>query len=148
PTLGYKLRKFARRNKRTLATAALLGIMLLVAGGAVIASAVWVAIQANARAELEANAKKDLEFNLYLRNIPLAQEEASVYNWCTVEDLLNKCPERLRGWEWTYLKRLPDAPWRDATAEVNRGISANLDLAFHPDGDLLAGPGPGNSVSV
>src|SRR5207249_2672991 len=81
PTVGYKLRKFVRRNKRTLATVALLGVVLLVAGGAVVASAVWVAIEANARAAVEAKAKKDLEFNLYLRNIPLAQDEASLYNW-------------------------------------------------------------------
>jgi WD40 repeat protein/serine/threonine protein kinase len=148
PTVGYKLRKFVRRNKRTLATVALLGVMLLVAGGAVVASAVWVAIEANARAAVEAKAKKDLEFNLYLRNIPLAQDEASLYNWGAVEVLLQDCPEHLRGWEWNYLKRLPDAPWRDATAEVNRGISANLDLAFHPGGELLAGPGPGYTVTV
>ena len=33
PSVGYRLRKFARRNKRALATAALLGVMLLAAGG-------------------------------------------------------------------------------------------------------------------
>src|SRR5581483_1848099 len=35
PSAGYRFRKFARRNRRALATAALLGVMLLVAGGAV-----------------------------------------------------------------------------------------------------------------
>ena len=148
PSAGYRLRKFVRRNKPALATAALLGVMLLVAVGAVVTSAVWAAIQANARVKVEANAKKELEFNLYLRNIPLAQDEASVYNWGAVEDLLNDCPEHLRGWEWNYLKQLPDAPWRETTAEVDRGISANLDLVFHPGGELLAGPGPGHSVTV
>jgi WD40 repeat protein/serine/threonine protein kinase len=148
PTVGYKLRKFVRRNKRALATAALLAVMLLVATGAVFASAVWAAVEANHQAEVEANAKKELQFNLYLRNIPLAQVEASVYNWGGVEDLLQDCPEPLRGWEWNYLKRLPDAPWRDATAAVNRGMSANMDLAFHPGGEILAGPGPGHTVTV
>jgi eukaryotic-like serine/threonine-protein kinase len=33
PSAGYRLRKFARRNKRTLFTAALLGVMLLVVAG-------------------------------------------------------------------------------------------------------------------
>jgi WD40 repeat protein/serine/threonine protein kinase len=148
PTVGYRLGKFVRRNKRALATAALLVVMVLVAGGAVVASALWAATQAEARAQVEADAKKELEFNLYLRNVSLAQAEASVSNWGAVEDLLKDCPEQLRDWEWNYLKRLPDAPWRDVTAEVTPGVSANLGLAFHPSGEILAGPGPGNTVTV
>ena len=35
PSARYRLRKFARRNKRTLVTAALLGAMLLVAAGSI-----------------------------------------------------------------------------------------------------------------
>src|SRR5262249_52992655 len=41
PSAGYRLRKFARRNKRGLATAALLGLMLLVTGGAVTGTIGW-----------------------------------------------------------------------------------------------------------
>jgi WD40 repeat protein/serine/threonine protein kinase len=148
PSVGYRLRKFVRRNKRALATVALGGVMLFVAAGAVIASALWAMFQADARAQVEAGAKKQLEFNLYLRNIPLAQVEASFFNWGGVEDLLKECPEHLRGWEWNYHKRLPDAPLRDATARVSGGISANLDLAFSPDGRFLAGPGPDGTVTV
>src|SRR5437899_11338796 len=81
PSAWYRFRKFARRNKRALATAALLGVMLFVVAGAVVASALWAASQADARARVEANGNKELEFNLYLRNIPLAQKEAAVYNW-------------------------------------------------------------------
>jgi WD40 repeat protein/serine/threonine protein kinase len=148
PSLAYRLRKLARRNKGALATAAALGVVLLVAVAAVVASALWAASQADARARVQADAKTELEYNLYLRNIPLAQDEASLSNWGAVEDLLSDCPEPLRGWEWNYLKRLPDAPLRDATAEVDRGISTNLELAFRPDGRLLAGPGPGHTVTV
>src|SRR5438132_2581660 len=38
PSAGYRFRKFARRNKRVLATAALFGVMLLAAVGAVTAT--------------------------------------------------------------------------------------------------------------
>jgi WD40 repeat protein/serine/threonine protein kinase len=148
PSLGYRLLKFARRNKRALATVTLLGVMLFVAAAAVVASALWAAFQADARAQVVATAKKELEFNLYLRNIPLAQVEASFYNWGGVEDLLKDCPEHLRGWEWNYLKRMPDAALPGATAPVTGGISANLGLAFSSDGRLLAGPGPDNTVTV
>jgi WD40 repeat protein/serine/threonine protein kinase len=154
PSLGYRLRKFARRNKRALATATLLGVMLFVAAGAVVASALWAADQAKARLQVESAAKKklefnkkELEFNLYLRNIPVAQFEASFFNWGGVEELLKHCPEDLRGWEWNYLKRLPNAPLSKATAPVTGGISTNLDLAFSPDGRFLAGPGPDGTVT-
>jgi tetratricopeptide (TPR) repeat protein len=40
---GYRLRKFARRNKRALATAAVLGVMLLAAVGVVAGTLGWVA---------------------------------------------------------------------------------------------------------
>jgi eukaryotic-like serine/threonine-protein kinase len=147
PSAGYRLRKFALRNKRALATGALLGVMLLATAGAVIASAIWAAFQADARAKVEADAKERLEFNLYLRNIPLALVEAYHLNWGGVEDLLKECPERLCRWEFNYLKRLPNAPLRDMRAPVTGGISTNLDLAFSPDGRYLAGPGPDGTVT-
>ncbi len=49
PSAGYRLRKFARRNKRTLVTAALLGVMLLAAVGAVAGSLGWAARDRAAR---------------------------------------------------------------------------------------------------
>src|SRR5947208_8041519 len=80
PSKWYRFRKFARRNKRALATGALLGVMLLVAVGAVVASALWAADQANARLEAEAVAKKELERNLYFTHIALAERELSANN--------------------------------------------------------------------
>ena len=43
PSAGYRLRKFVRRNQRALATAALVGVLLLVAVGAVVGSLVLMA---------------------------------------------------------------------------------------------------------
>ena len=148
PSLGYRLLKFARRNKRALATVTLLGVMLFVAAGAVVASALWAADVAKDRLQAESAAKKELEFNLYLRNIPVAQVEASFFNWGGVEELLRNCPEHLRGWEWNYFKRLPNAPLSKATAPVTGGISTNLDLAFSPGGRFLAGPGPDGTLTL
>jgi WD40 repeat protein len=113
---------------------------------AVTATAVWAAFQADARARAEADARNELAFNLYLRNIPRAREEAILGNWGEADVLLDAidrdCPERLRGWEYDLLRRLPDAPLRETTARVGRGVGTNLDLVFSPDGRLLAGPGP------
>jgi tetratricopeptide (TPR) repeat protein/serine/threonine protein kinase len=49
PSATYRFRKFARRNKRTLATAALLGVILLGAVGVVAGSMGWVARDRAAR---------------------------------------------------------------------------------------------------
>ena len=49
PSTAYRLRKFVRRNQRSLATAALVGVLLLVAVGAVAGSLIWMARDRAAR---------------------------------------------------------------------------------------------------
>jgi WD40 repeat protein/serine/threonine protein kinase len=91
PSAGYRLRKFARRNKRALVTAALLGVMLLAAVAA--------------RLQAEAAAREKLERNLYYMHIATAERNQAAGNVAWAEELLDQCPEPLRGWEWHYLKR-------------------------------------------
>jgi len=145
PSARYRFRKFARRNKRALATAASLGVMLLVAVGAVVASALWAADQAKARLKVEAADKKELERNLYLTNIALAERELSDNNPGRALELLERCPEDLREWEWDYLKRLRQGP------PVTLSLGGRLDrpdLAFSPDGRRLATPSGKKDIKV
>jgi len=81
PSAWYRFRKFAQRNKRTLGTAALLGVMLAVAVSTVVASAIRAAAEAQARAKVEADTKEKLQHNLYLTYIALAEREQAVANW-------------------------------------------------------------------
>src|SRR5262249_12830261 len=61
PSAWYRLQKFARRNKRTLVTAALLSVMLLAAVGAVAGVLGWAAgDQAARRAEAAEQAGESL----------------------------------------------------------------------------------------
>jgi WD40 repeat protein len=133
PSAGYRLRKFARRNKRALATGALVGAMLLVALGAVVASALWAAAQAKARLAVEAATKKELERNLYFTRIALAEREWVSNNLGRMQQLLAECPEDLRGWEWRYLQRLRYKTLRPLPHEA-----AALGAAFGPDGQRIA----------
>src|SRR5262249_52946496 len=55
PSLGYRLQKFARRNKAPLATAALL-VAALVLGSAL---SIWQAIEATSARDAEARARRD-----------------------------------------------------------------------------------------
>jgi WD40 repeat protein/serine/threonine protein kinase len=143
PTMGYKLGKFVRRNKGALATAGLLVVMLLVAGGAVVASALWAASQAEARAQVEADAKKKLEVSLYFEHITLAYHDLSVDNLGRAMDLLKECPPELRGWEWDYLMRL----CRVEPVILRHGTEVH-GVAFRPDGAQLAAACGDNTVKV
>jgi WD40 repeat protein/serine/threonine protein kinase len=133
PSAGYRLRKFARRNQRALATGALLAVMLLVAVGAVVASALWAASQAQARLQAEVAAKNDLEDALYVGRTALAGRELAVGNVGRAEELLGDCPEHLRGWEWRFLKRQrygnPPPLQHPATVDL---------VTFSPDGRQMA----------
>ena len=67
------------------------------------------AIQAAHRADQARKAESDqrrlAEEYLYPGHIALANHELSVGNVDRVAELLNQCPERLRRWEWYYLRR-------------------------------------------
>jgi WD40 repeat protein len=133
PTVGYQLGKFVRRNKRALATAALLGVMLLVAVGAAVVSALWAATESEARVRVEAAAKKELEVSLYFQRITLAYHELSVDNLGRALELLQQCPPELRDWEWYYLMRLG----RIEPVILRHGADVH-GVAFRPDGEQLA----------
>jgi WD40 repeat protein/serine/threonine protein kinase len=148
PSAGYRLRKFARRNKRALATGALLGVMLLVAGAAVVTSALWAAEQAKARLAVEAATKKELERNLYFTHIALAERELATHNPGRAEELLDACPEHLRGWEWYYLKRRRHVPELTLALGERSITGTGFSLDFSPDGRLLAAPCSGHQVKV
>src|SRR5437588_660577 len=145
PSAWYRFRKFARRNKRALATAALLGVMLLVAVGAVVASALWAA---NARLAVEVATKKELEQNLYFTHIALAERELYDKNWGRAAELLDECPAHLRGWEWYYLKRLRHSPPITLSLGPRARLENFSDLAFSPDGGWLATPSGEKDIKV
>jgi WD40 repeat protein len=133
PSAWYRFRKFARRNKRALATAALLGVMLLVAVGAVVTSALRAAAEAKTRVEVETATKKVLERNLYSTHIALAGRELAAGNVGRAEELLDECPEHLRGWEWHFLKRQ-----RYGNPSPLQHPDTVVRVAFSPDGQQLA----------
>jgi hypothetical protein len=136
PSAGYRLRKFARRNQRALATLALLGVMLLVA---VVALAVSY-VRTNQALEHETQARQDRDRALedaqqttYLQRIALAERQLSAGNVGRAEELLNDCPPELRGWEWHFLKRQRYGNPPPLPHPVTVGP-----VAFSPDGRQIA----------
>jgi WD40 repeat protein/serine/threonine protein kinase len=134
PTLRQRAVKWARRHK-TLVRAATVLLVLAVAGLA--AGTVLVlkerARTAEARAQAAADlaaaegaARNRLETQLQFERIALAEREWAANNLGRMQQLLDDCPEDLRGWEWYYLRRLPHGglpPFRHNNAVLRVAIS-------------------------
>jgi eukaryotic-like serine/threonine-protein kinase len=133
PSAWYRFRKFARRNRQTLAT------VVVVATLALAGLATSTALIARAlRSETDAKGSLDEALNreradAYFHRVTLAHHALIADDLGRARKLLEDCPEDLRGWEWHYLARLcwvEPVIFRDK-AEVNG-------LAFSPDGQWIA----------
>jgi len=99
----------------------------------------------------EKERREEIEQTSYYNGIASAEHEISAGNWGQGEELLEQCPQRLRGWEWHYLKRLRYShtpPISLLPMGERISMTGGFDLAFHPDGRLLAIPGTDNSIQI
>jgi WD40 repeat protein len=133
--------KWARRRPAVAALAAQVVFVTALGFGLV----TWQWLQADrARGDLAAKASeletqsRRLEIQSYVGNLGRAALELTTNNLGRAEELLDGCPEHLRGLEWHYLRRL-----RHAKIELSLGgrfplSSEGSDVAFSPDGRFLA----------
>jgi WD40 repeat protein len=139
PSAGYRLRKFARRNRREVLTAgvataaALSGVAGLAASNLLISREKRAKEDALERARVEA----------YYRRIELAYGALLVNNLGDALRFLDDCPDDLRGWEWRYLMRLCRVE-----PLVIRDRAGFHSVAFSHDGERLASAGADGSVRV
>ena len=126
PSAWYTFRKFARRHQRGLLTASVVATAVLLTA-AISGGLIWQANQ-NLRQALQREQR-----GAYFERIALAEREWAANNLGRMERLLDDCPVELRGWEWSYLKRL-----RYGALAPVRHESAVYSVAFSSDGQLLA----------
>ncbi|MGH7172368.1 MAG: WD40 repeat domain-containing serine/threonine protein kinase, partial [Gemmataceae bacterium] len=128
PSMTYLTGKFVRRYRVPLAVA---GLVLAILVGSTVAA--FIGIDSQRRTALDAN--KKLQEQLYDNHIAVAERELTLNQDVSLaNDLLEKCPEHLRGWEWDYLMRL-----RDGARPPLIGHSGGLWTAvFSPDGRRVA----------
>jgi WD40 repeat protein/serine/threonine protein kinase len=94
--------KWARRRP---VVAALLASIAVVSGAG-FSGVLWQWGQAEAERRNVTHKAEELKIKNYFRTISLAERELASNNAGRAEELLEECPEYLRGWEWHYLKRL------------------------------------------
>src|SRR5262245_23200116 len=133
PSAWYRFRKFARRNKMVLTTAALVAAALVL--GTIVS--IWQGVRAIEAEHLAQTRLEVVQTNLYFYRIALADHELAANHGARAEELLDQCPPDQRGWEWYYLKRrLHEEP---LTPEGNtRAVGG---VAFSPTGQVLASAG-------
>ena len=121
---------------------------LLTAVASLLVGLVVVLAVTNARIsgalEQEKQARDLLEQSLYYQWIAAAADARDKHGNARAEEILDRCPPRLRGWEWHYLKQLPFAtvPVRDHSDWI---ITR---MAYSPDEQLLAVGDRNGLVSV
>jgi serine/threonine protein kinase len=123
PSALYRFRKFARRYRG----------MLLTAAAVVTVLAVSIALIWRANQDLHQSLERERQ-NAYYQRIALAERESSANNLSRALELLDECPADLRGWEWHYLNRL----LHGQGPRVSRHEAAVLAVALSPDGERMA----------
>ena len=113
-------------------------LVTVAVGGTLAALAFW------SQARGERLLRGEAEEHLYFSHIAQANHELAFDNLRSVQDLLDECPDELRGWEWGYLKRRCRFEPR-VLQGPEKGIRS---ISFSGDGAKLAAAGADGSILV
>ena len=157
----YRARKFVRKHAGSVATAALLLVVIVLGLVASIvmgcraeqarkqeAAARTQVEQALVRAENAEKAAREkserLRRTLYVNSIQLADAKYREANIRRVRELLESCPNDLRGWEWYRLNHIADQ-----SRMTLRGHDDFVgSIAFSPDGKRIVSGSDDNTIKV
>jgi WD40 repeat protein/serine/threonine protein kinase len=156
PSAWYRSRKFARRNKAGVLTAAgvVLGALLAVGSALVVQAANNAQIRAEQKQTNDAldREKQTNEAHVrslareqrtqYFQRLGLAQRDIASNNVGSAEELLHECPAHFRGWEWHFLKRQP----YESPLVIPVGNVWIMHIACSDDGRYLATGGWDSSM--
>jgi WD40 repeat protein/tRNA A-37 threonylcarbamoyl transferase component Bud32 len=84
-------------------------------------------------------AAAELQRTSYFQGIALSDREWERANIARAQELLDRCPAALRGWEWYHLRRVFEQALK--SEKLDLGESQVKSVAWSPDGKLLATAG-------
>ncbi|MFC1603836.1 protein kinase [Planctomycetota bacterium] len=149
-TTMYRMQKFVHKHAGSVATVALVAVAVVL--GLIVSTAMYLRSEkalereATARTQAETAEKtaqeqkklaeqkaEDLRHSLYFNRIALADVSYRDSNMRRVRELLNSCPEDLRGWEWHRLNHVSDL----AHLTLSGHQSYVKCVGFSPDGKTI-----------
>jgi WD40 repeat protein/tetratricopeptide (TPR) repeat protein len=149
-TTIYRVKKFVRRHAGSVATVALTTAAIIL--GLVVSTALYIRAERArenefiARKQAESAEKvaqeqksiaetkaEDLRRSLYVNSIRLADASYVEGNIARVHEVLNSCPNDLRGWEWNWLNYISDQPATTLYGH-KEGVGS---IALSPDGKKI-----------
>ncbi len=137
PSVWYRFGKIARRNKAALTTAVLVSLATVsaVVGLAVSNELIRREMKRTDHQRDQAVARAEaLRRHDYISRVNLAYRECLASNVAQAQELLDGCPEDLRGWEWSYVSRQCHLDLH-TFREPGPGVNA---VAFSADGRYIA----------
>jgi WD40 repeat protein/serine/threonine protein kinase len=168
PSAVYRMSKFVRRN-RALVTG--IAAVLIVLAVGIVVSAIFAVRESKAKSlaeqatkketiarsvaeeargiaeQAEKSAKKnseELRRTLYVNRIQLANSKYDDGNISLVQELLEECPEDLRGWEWYRLNHIAD----QSIMTLRGHDEIVYSVALSPDGKRIVSGSRDKAVKV
>ncbi|MHC4439324.1 MAG: protein kinase domain-containing protein, partial [Planctomycetota bacterium] len=160
-TAMYRVQKFVHKHAGSVATAALVSVAIII--GLVVS--IMMGCRAEQARQQEATARKQVEQaldraenaekaarekseelrrTLYVNSIQLADAKYRETNIHRVRELLESCPEDLRGWEWYRLQHISDQS-RMTLRGRDDWVSS---VAFSPDGKCIVSGSKDSTIKI
>jgi len=167
-TAMYRVQKFVRRHAGSVTTVALIAAAIIL--GLVVSTVMYLQAEearqkevaarsqaeqatkeeavARTRAEQAEEATKqkaeELRRTLYANSIQLADAKYREGNIKRVRELLNACPNDLRGWEWEHLNHILD----QSDVSITTNQDGVVSMALSPDGKRIVSGGWDKTIKV
>jgi len=160
-TAMYRMQKFVRKHAGSVATVALVAIAIVL--GLVVSTVMYLRAEdarrkeASARIDAEQARKaeqeqrslaeqkaEELRRTLYVNSIQLADAKYNEGNIGRVRELLESCPQDLRGWEWDRVNHISDHSMMSVITHQGQVLS----IALSPDGKRMVTGGWEGGIKV
>lgn len=153
-TAIYRVKKFVHKHAGSVATAALVAVVIVL--GLVVSIIMGcraeqarkreaiVRIQAQQQQRASEQRAEEYRRLLYAHSVALghvAYRDADIQR---LHELLDSCPDDLRGWEWYRLNHIQD----QSCSTLHGHIKSVFGLAVSPDGKLIASGGIDKTIKV